>query len=59
MRSSFDADAARLWSVLANKLAIDVVNDAMSLEEGERGERLDSFREALEDKLRGISVNQS
>jgi hypothetical protein len=28
----------------------------MSLDEGERGERLKSFREALENKLREISV---
>ncbi|HUI87270.1 MAG TPA: radical SAM protein [Anaerolineales bacterium] len=55
LRSSLDADAARLWSVMANRLAIGVVNDAMSLGEGARAERLRSFRGALENKLREIS----
>jgi hypothetical protein len=55
LRSSLDADAARLWAVKANRLAIGVVNDAMSLEEVEREERLKSFRGALENKIREIS----
>ena len=55
LRSSFDADAARLWSVMTNRLAIGVVNDAMSLDECEREERLKSFRVALESKIRGKS----
>jgi B12-binding domain/radical SAM domain protein len=55
LRSSFDADAARLFTVTANKLAIDVVNDAMDLDEGERLKRLESFRESLDTKLRQIS----
>jgi B12-binding domain/radical SAM domain protein len=55
LRSSLDADAARLWSVMANRLAIGVVNDAMSLDEGERAARLKSFRGALENKIREIS----
>jgi len=55
LRSSFDADAARLWSVMTSRLAIGVVNDAMSLDESEREERLKSFRGALENKIRGIS----
>jgi B12-binding domain/radical SAM domain protein len=53
--SSFEADAARLWTVTANRLAIDVVNDAMSLHEGERLEMLKSFIESLDIKLRQIS----
>jgi len=56
LRSSFDADVARLWSVMVNKLVIDIVNDAMSLDEGERGERLKLFRESLENKLNEISA---
>jgi len=55
LRSNFDADAARLWSVMANRLAIGVVNDAMGLDEDEREQRLKSFRGALEDKIRKIS----
>jgi len=54
LRSSFDADAARLFSVTVNKLAVDVVDDAMSLDEGERLQRLKSFLESLETKLRQI-----
>lgn len=53
--SSFEADAARLWTVTANRLAIDVVNDAMSLHESERSERLKSFLESLDIKPRQIS----
>jgi radical SAM superfamily enzyme YgiQ (UPF0313 family) len=56
LRSNFDADAARLWSVLANKLAIDVVDNAMGLDEDERRERLKLFRDSLENKLREISA---
>jgi B12-binding domain/radical SAM domain protein len=55
-RSSFDADVARLWSVKANRLAIDLVDDAMTLDEGERDERLKLFRELLESKLSAISA---
>jgi radical SAM superfamily enzyme YgiQ (UPF0313 family) len=54
--SSFDADTARLYYVLANRLAIDVVNDAMNLEESERLQRLEAFRESLDTKLREISA---
>jgi B12-binding domain/radical SAM domain protein len=57
LRSSLDADAARLWSVTANRLAVNVVNEAMSLDEDEREERLRSFREALENKIRGITAS--
>jgi radical SAM superfamily enzyme YgiQ (UPF0313 family) len=55
LRSSMDADAARLWSVMTNRLAIGVVNDAMSLDEGERDERLKLFRWTLENKIREMS----
>lgn len=58
LRSSLDADAARLWSVTTNRLAIGVVNDAMSLDEGEREKRLKSFQGALENKIREISDDQ-
>jgi hypothetical protein len=43
---------------MTNRLAIGVVNDAMSLDEGEREERLKSFRGALENKIREISDGQ-
>jgi B12-binding domain/radical SAM domain protein len=56
MRSSFEADAARLWAVMANKLAIDVVNDAMSFDAGEREKRLKSFRETVEQKIKQLYV---
>ncbi len=50
--SSVEADAARLSFVTANNLAMDAVNDAMSLDEEGRSERLKSFRESLNSKIR-------
>lgn len=54
--SSLDADTARLYYVEANKLAVDVVNDAMSLDEGEREKRLKEFSESLDSRLRHLSA---
>ena len=54
--SSFEAESARLYYVIANKLAIEAVNEAMSLDEGERSKRLASFRESLDGQLRGMSA---
>jgi B12-binding domain/radical SAM domain protein len=51
------AAAQRFRFVTANKLAIDVVNDAMSLDdEDEKMKRLKSFRESLDAQLREISA---
>jgi len=55
LRSNFDADAARLWSVMTSRLAVGVVNDAMSFDVGEREERLKAFRGALEKKMKEVS----
>ena len=54
--SGFEADAARLYYVVANKLAIDVVDDAMELDEATRNEQLKSFTESLNQQLAQMSA---
>jgi hypothetical protein len=55
--SKYEADIGRLWFVTVNKLAVGVVNDAMSLhDEDEKMKRLRSFREFLDSKLREMSA---
>lgn len=54
--SHLEADTSRLYYVMANQLAIQVVDDAMSLDEGERSQRLASFRESLDSQLRQLSA---
>ena len=50
-----EADTARLCFVTANKLAMDVVDDAMSLDEGERSKRLKAFSDSLDSQLGELS----
>ncbi len=53
--TSHEADIARIRLVTANTLAIDVVNEAMDLDdEDRRMQRLESLRELLDNKLREI-----
>ncbi len=53
--SSYEADIARIRFVTANKLAIDVVDEAMNLDdEDERMKRLQSFRKFMDNKLKEI-----
>jgi hypothetical protein len=53
--SSYEADIARIRLVTANTLAIDVVNEAMGLDDEDgRMQRLESLRELLDNKLREI-----
>jgi len=54
--SNAEADTARLYYIVANKLAIDMVDDAMSLEESERTKRLDIFKDSLDSQLQEISA---
>lgn len=54
--SSSEADTARLYYVAANKMAIDVVDDVMCLDEEERSKALQSFRESLDGQLRELSA---
>ena len=50
--SKSEADIARFCFVEASKETIDVVNEAMNIDdEGERLKRLKSFRESLDNKL--------
>lgn len=50
-----EAATARLCFVTVNKLAIDVVDDAMGLDEPERSQRLRAFNDSLDGQLRELS----
>jgi B12-binding domain/radical SAM domain protein len=54
--TTVDADMARLYYVFANKLAIDVVNNSMALDEVERMDKLRLFRESLDGQLRELAA---
>lgn len=54
--ASSEANTARLYYVFANRIAVDVVDDLMTLHDDERFKRLTSFKESLDMELGQISA---